>query len=132
MNRRVWTGILAGVLAATVLLGVAGTAYRAGEHHEVVTRTVGDGEVVRVVGGYGWGGGPGFGGFLLFPLLTFLLVFLLFRAFRGGWGPRYRGGGWSGSSRGYGCGPGPGPGRDERFEEQPRRAPASAEEPAEA
>ncbi len=88
MNRRVWTGILAGVLAATVLIGVAGIAYNAGHRAEVVTRTVSDGEVVRVVGGYGygWGHGPG-GGFFLFPLLTVLLVFLLIRAVRGGrWG----------------------------------------------
>lgn len=84
MNRRVWTGILAGVLAATVLLGVARVAYEAGQDREVVTRTVGDGEVVRVIGGYGWGGGHGHGGFFVFPLLlTVLLVFLLVRAFRG-------------------------------------------------
>ena len=107
MNRRVWTGILAGVLAATVILGVAGTAYRIGQNHEVVTRTVGDGEVVRVVGGYGgYGYGHG-GGFILFPLLTILLVFLLFRAARGGF-------------RGYGGGCGPGP--DGPFEERHRRA----------
>jgi hypothetical protein len=109
------TGILAGVLAATVLLGVAGTAYRVGQRSEVVTRTVGDGEVVRVIGGYGgWGPGHG-GGFFLFPLLlTVLLVFLAVRAFRGGWGRGYGGNG------GYGgpCGPGP----DQRFEEQHRRA----------
>ena len=115
MNRRVWTGILAGVLAATVLLGVAGAAYRAGQSSEVVTRTVGDGEVVRVIGGYGgWGYGHG-GGFFFFPLLlTLLLVFLAVRAFRGGWGRGYGGyGGYAGP-----CGPGP----DQRFEEQHRRA----------
>ena len=116
MNRRMWTGILAGVLAATVLLGVAGVAYEAGQRNEVVTRTVGDGEVVRVVGGYGWGyghGGYGHGGFFFFPLLlTGLLVFLLVRAFRGG-GYRGRGGGGYG-----GCGPHPG----DAFEEQHRRA----------
>ena len=120
MNRRVWTGVLAGVLAASVLLGVAGAAYRVGQSHEVVTRTVGDGEVVRVVGGHGWGHGPG-GGFLLFPLLTILLVFLLVRGWRGGDGNGYRG-----------CGPG----RDERFDEAHRRAHdragAGAGEPAEA
>ena len=110
MNRRVWTGILAGVLAATVLLGVAGIAYQAGQDREVVTRTVGDGEVVRVVGGYGWGHGPGHGGFFLFPLLlTGLLVFLVVRAFRGG------GYGYGGYGR---CGPGP----HGSFEEQHRRA----------
>ncbi len=128
MNRRIWTGILAGVLAATVLLGVAGAAYQAGQRHEVVTRTVGDGEVVRVVGGYGWGYGPGWGhgGFFLFPLLlTVLLVFLLVRVFRGGYGGGYRGR-WGG---GYG---GCGPDQDARFEEQHRRAHAGASEPAEA
>jgi hypothetical protein len=115
MNRRIWTGILAGVLAATVILGVAGAAYQVGRHHEVaVTRTVGDGEVVRVVGGYGgWGyGHPG--AFFLFPLLAILVVFLLFRGFRGG----YRGG-WGGG----GCGPGP----NGRFEQYHRRL---HEEPA--
>ena len=115
MNRKVWTGILAGVLAATVLLGVAGAAYRAGQSSEVVTRTVGDGEVVRVIGGYGgWGYGHG-GGFFFFPLLlTLLLVFLAVRAFWGGWGRGYGGyGGYGGP-----CGPGP----DQRFEEQHRRA----------
>ena len=118
MSRRVWTGILAGVLAATVLLGVAGVAYNAGQRAEVVTRTVGDGEVVRVVGGYGWGYGHG-GGFFLFPLLvTVAVVFLLARAFRGGWGGH--------RSYGYGpCGP-------ERFEEQHRRAHAAPSDVAEA
>ncbi|HEX2048942.1 MAG TPA: hypothetical protein VHF27_14365 [Acidimicrobiales bacterium] len=111
MNRRVWTGILAGVLSATVLLGVAGAAYRAGQRSEVVTRVVGDGEVVRVVGGHGWGYGPG-GGFLLFPLLlTVLVVFLLVRAFRGG--------GWGG-------------GHGDWFEERHRRAHAGSTERADA
>lgn len=122
MNRRVWTGILAGVLAATLLLGVASVAYQAGRHDEVVTRTVGDGEVVRVVGG-GYGYGYGHGGFFFFPLLlTVLLVFLLFRAFRGG---GYRRGGWGGYG---GCGPG----RDGRFEEQHRAAHAGPGEAGEA
>ena len=117
MNRRVWTGILAGVLAATVLLGVAGVAYDAGQRTEVVTRTIGDGEVVRVVGGYGWGHGHG-GGFFLFPLLlTGLLVFLLVRAFSGGrWGGGYRG-----------CWPD----HDRGFEERHRRAHAGRDAPRE-
>jgi hypothetical protein len=130
MNRRVWTGILAGVLAATVLLGVAGAAYRAGEHHEVVTRTVGDGEVVRVVGGYGYGGGWGYGhgGFFLFPLLTILLVFLAFRAFRGPW----RGGSARyGYSWGGGCGGGPGGRFEERHREAHERAGAGPPDAAE-
>ena len=119
MNKKVWTGILAGVLAATVLLGVAGAAYQVGRSQEVVTRTVGDGEVVRVVGGYGWGHGHGPGGFFLFPLLlTALVVFLVVRAFRG---PR-----WGGAYGG--CGPDP----DARFEERHRRAHGAPGEPAEA
>ena len=130
MNRRVWTGILAGILAATVLLGVAGIAYEAGQRDEVVTRVAGDGEVVRVVGdryGYGYGGyGHGWGhggGYFLFPLLlTGLLVFLLVRAFRGG-------GGWGG---GYGRGGGGcGPYQGDRFDERHRRA-HDQDEPAEA
>jgi hypothetical protein len=116
MNRRAWTGVVAGVVAAFLLLGVAGTAYEIGQRHEVVTRTVGNGEVVRVVGD-GWGGygHGGFGfGFFLFPLLLIFLVFLAFRGRRGWYGGpgRYWGGG-------YGpCGPGSGGG----FEEQHRRA----------
>jgi hypothetical protein len=85
MGRRVWTGIAAGVLAATVVVGIAGTAYRIGQRDEVVTRTVGEGEVVGVVGGHGWGHGPG-PGFLLFPLAVVAVV-LLVRGRRGpGWG----------------------------------------------
>jgi hypothetical protein len=92
MSRRVWSGILAGVLAAMALLGVAAGAYRLGRHDTVV-RTVRDGEVVRVVG-HGWGYGPG-PGFFLFPLLLLGLVALLL------WGRR----GWGGGHA-Y-CGPGP-------------------------
>ncbi|HTJ73864.1 MAG TPA: hypothetical protein VL337_00730 [Acidimicrobiales bacterium] len=113
MNRRAWTGVIAGVVAAFLLLGVASTAYEIGQRHEVVTRTVGNGEVVRVVGdGWGYGhGGFGFG-FFLFPLLLIFLVFLAFRG-RRGW---YGGGG-------YGpCGPGPGAGEAGSFEERHRRA----------
>ena len=64
MSRRVWTGIAGGSLAALVLISVALGAYRAGQHHEVVTRTVTDGQVVRVVDGgwYGPGAGPWAGG----------------------------------------------------------------------
>jgi hypothetical protein len=101
MSRRVWTGILAGVLAAVVLLGVAGGAYRAGQHHEVVTRTVTDGQAVRVVEGHGWGFWPG-PGIFLFPLLVIGIVFLVSRA------APWRHGRWHGP---YGPGPyGPGPG----------------------
>jgi hypothetical protein len=133
MNRRIWAGVVAGVLAALVVLGVAGAAYRVGEGHEVVTRVVGDGQVVPVVGDYGWGGGHGGGFFFLFPLLLILLVFLLVRGRRRGYGGGYRGG--------WGCGPGDGRGVGEggpaaAFEEQHRRAHDRAgpgpSEPAEA
>jgi hypothetical protein len=94
-NRKVWTGVLAGVLAAGVLLSVGLGAYRAGQRDEVVTRVAGGGEVVRVIDGdRGWGHGPG-PGIILFPLLAIGLVALLVSRGR-------RGGGW--------CGPGPGEG----------------------
>ena len=112
-SRRVWAGVIAGVLAAMVLVGVAAGAYQAGQRHEVVTQVVGDGggaDVVRVVGNHGWGYGPG-PGFFLFPLLLIVLVVLLLRGRRGGWG----GGGWGG-----GCGPGPGP--DAALQDWHRRA----------
>jgi len=101
-NRKVWTGVLAGVLAAGVLLSVAGGAYRAGQRGDVVTRVVGsgsgsgsgDGDVVRVIESDRHGG-PGF---FLFPLLGIgLVVLLVSRGRHGG-----NGGGW--------CGPGPAPG----------------------
>jgi hypothetical protein len=111
MSRRVWTGIVAGVLASAVVLSIGFGAYRAGQRSEVVTRTVGDGEVVRVIDG-GWGHGPG-PGFFLFPLLIVVLVVLLVR------GGRHWHGGWG---RPYGPGPwGPG-GPDPAFEEWHRRA----------
>jgi hypothetical protein len=118
MSRRVWTGIVAGTLAALVALTIALGAYRAGQHSDPATRTVADGEVVRVVDGHGWyGPGPGF---FLFPLLVILLVFLLLR------GRHHWHGGWN---RPYGPGPGPygpgpwGPGStDPAFEEWHRRA----------
>jgi len=97
MNRKVMTGVLAGVLAAGVLLSVGLGAYRAGQRDEVVARVAGDGEVVRVIDDGRWGHGPG-PGFLLFPLLGIgLVVLLVGRGRRGGYG-----GGW--------CGPGPGAG----------------------
>ena len=116
MSRRIWAGVVAGVLAAMVLLAVGVGAYRAGQDHEIVTRTVGDGEVVRVVG-HGWGHGPG-PGFFLFPLFVILLVVLLVRGFR-------RGNGWHGPSwtgPGYGPGPWAHGGPPPAFEEWHRRA----------
>jgi hypothetical protein len=105
MNKKVWTGVLAGVLAAGVLLTVAAGAFRAGQRESVtVTRVAGDGPatdggVVRVIDDGRWGHGPG-PGFLLFPLLGIgLVVLLVSRGRRGGYGGP---GGW--------CGPGPGAG----------------------
>ncbi len=110
MNRRMWTGVAVGVLAATMLVGVAAGAYRAGRHHEV-TRGGGEGEVVRVTGGHGWGYGPG-PGFILFPLLAIGVVALLAAGRRGPYG------GWHP--------PGPGPwarsGAEAAFQEWHRRA----------
>ena len=98
-NKRVWGGVLAGVLAAGLLISVAFGAYRAGERREVVTRVAGDGEVVRVVDGGGhWGYGPG-PGFFLFPLVGIGLVVLLVGRGRRGF---YGGPGGSGYG---GCGP---------------------------
>ena len=96
MNRRILTGVLAGVLAAGVLLSVGLGAYRAGQSDEAVTRVAGDGEVVRVFDGRGYHHGPG-PGFILFPLLGIGLFVLL-----AGRGRRGHGSGW--------CGPGPGAG----------------------
>lgn len=113
MNR-VWTGVVAGVLAAALLLSVGIGAYQAGQDNEVVTRVVTDGsesggEVVRVIGDDGWRHGPG-PGFFLVPLLIILLIFVFARRGRGRWhGHGYgHGPGWH---RGYGPG---GPWADQR------------------
>ena len=101
MSKRMWTGILAGLLGVAALAGVAGIAYNIGRDDRVV-RSVGEGEVTRVVGhgwGHGgWGHGPGFG-FFFFPLLLIGLIALLFWGARGGWGgghrPPWGGGHWA-------------------------------------
>lgn len=115
-NGRVWVGVVAGVLAAMVVVSVAAGAYQAGQRSEPVTQVVGDGGVVgesdgvvRIVGGHGWGHGWGHGpgpGFFLLPLLGIALVVLLLRG-RGGPG------GWN-----RGCGPG---GREEALHDWHRR-----------
>jgi hypothetical protein len=116
MSRRMWTGILAGLLGVIALAGVAGVAYNIGRDDKVV-RTVGDGEVVRVVG-HGWGHGYGPGpGFFLFPLLLFGLIVLLL------WGARGRWGGWGGGGRPpWGGGPWAHGGPEGAFAEWHRRA----------
>jgi len=99
MSRRLWTGLLVGLVAALGLLAVGVGAYHAGEHHAEPVATVGpgsgtattpDGTVVRVVGYDRWRGGPPFG--FLFPLLIIGLIVLLVtgrrRAYWGRpWGP---------------------------------------------
>ena len=112
MSKRLWTGLLAGVLGATALVAVGVGAFHAGQRHEITTvapTTDVAGETVRVVGyGHHWGpgwGGPPFG--FLFPLLIIGLIVLLVagrrRAYWGGrHGYAYGGpGGWGGP-----CGPG--------------------------
>lgn len=106
MNRRIWTGVVAGALAAAVLLTVGIGAYNAGQDDQAVTRVVTDtdGEVIRVVGDHGWRGGPG-PGFFLFPLLLILLVVFVARR-AGGWGGgRWRGPWGYGPAGPYGYGP---------------------------
>jgi len=99
MSRRLWTGLLVGLLAAAGLLAVGVGAYHAGEHHSAPvatvvpgtgTATAPDGTVVHVVGWDRWHGGPPFG--FLFPLLLIGLIVLLIagrrRAYWGhAWGP---------------------------------------------
>lgn len=143
MNRGIWTGVVAGVLAALVLLAVGFTGYQAGRDDEVVTRVV-DGDVVRVVED-GWlrhgpGHGPGFGFFLFVFLAILAVAFVARRAGRGGWhrpgpyGPRGfgaygggPGGGWYGPGGRGAYGPGAGP--EEVFDDWHRRSHERAESP---
>lgn len=122
MGRRMWIAIVGGLLAGLVVLTVALGAYRAGTRHDVVTRAVGDGQVVHVVGpGYGgWGPGPGF---FLIPLFGILLVVLLVRGRRGPWGPGAR----YGYGPGWGCGPAS---REDALKEWHSRAHGEAASPA--
>ena len=86
MTRRMALGIAAGLMAAAVLVGVGMASYRAGMGHRVA-QTVGDGEVVRVIGSHHWG--PPFGLFF-FVLLAGVVLFALSARSRGpyaGWGP---------------------------------------------
>jgi hypothetical protein len=78
MSRRVWTGLLVGLLAATALVAVGAGAYHAGEDRVVTVAPVAGapGETVRVIGYGHWGHwGPPFG--FLFPLLIIGLIVLL-------------------------------------------------------
>ena len=98
MSKRLWTGLLVGVIAAVALVAVGVGAFHAGQSHEITTTVApvvggAPGETVRAVG-YGhwgpWGGGPRFG--FLIPLLFIGLIVLLIagrrRAYWGGpYGP---------------------------------------------
>ena len=115
MSKRMWTGLLIGLLAGLALVGVGVGAYRAGQHDDVTVTAVpgAAGEVVRVVDSGHWRGGPPFG--FLIPLLVIgLIVVLVAGRRRAYWGP-----GWGGP-----CGPGGpgGPGRDAMLAEWHRRA----------
>jgi len=130
MNKRIWVGVLGGLLALSVLAGVAAAAYHVGRHDHVKTVVsngdVTSGQVVHVVGGHwGWGYGPG-PFIFFFPLLIGgLLIALIVSGRRNRpYGP----GRW-----GYGPYGGPGeagPGRPPAaFEEWHRQPHKSAGEP---
>jgi hypothetical protein len=120
MSRRLWTGLLVGLLGAMALVAVGVGAFHAGEHHEITTvaPVVGgaSGETVRVVGYGHWGpwGGPPFG--FLFPLLIIgLIVLLVTGRRRAYWGRPWGPGPWAAGP----CGPG---GRDAALAEWHQRA----------
>lgn len=123
MTRSVTRGIFAGLLAALVLVGVGAAAYRAGAGHDPVVVSSGDGEVVRMVGG--WHHGPPFGLFF-FLLFAGLILFAVFSRRRHGFGPC--GPGWWGP--GDGPGPGGGEGRRAMLAEWHRQAHQSTEPPS--
>lgn len=129
MSRRLWTGLLVGVIAAMALVAVGVGAFHAGQGHEITTvaPVVGGapGETVRVVG-YGhwgpWGGGPHFG--FLFPLLFIGLIVLLFAGRRRAyWGHHWGPGPWGGP-----CGPGGPGGRETMLSDWHRRAHSDPQE----
>jgi hypothetical protein len=116
MSKRLWTGLLVGLLGAMALVAVGVSAFHAGERHSEPVATVvpgatgAGGEIVRVVDYGHWRGGPPFG--FLFPLLIIGIIAVLVagrrRAYWGG-GPGY-------------CGPGWGAGRDGMLADWHRRA----------
>jgi len=116
MSKRLWTGLLVGVLGAMALVAVGVGAFHAGERHSVTTVAPvldATGETVRVVGYGHWGpgGGPPFG--FLFPLLIIgLIVLLVAGRRRAYWDRPYGQGPWGAGPGGWAGGPwGPG-GRD--------------------
>ena len=116
MSKRLWTGLLVGLLSAMALVAVGVGAFHAGERHSEPVATVVPGatgtgsEVVRIVDYGHWRGGPPFG--FLFPLLIIgIIVVLIAGRRRAYWGAG------PGS-----CGPGWGAGRDAMLADWHRRA----------
>ncbi len=106
MDKKVLTGIAAGLIVTATLTMVGLGAYRAGQRSDQTVQVIGEGSAPTLVvprggydGWYGHGHGPGGGGFFLFPLLILGLV-LFFAARRrggcrayggpGGYAPRHR------------------------------------------
>jgi hypothetical protein len=126
MSRRMWTGLLVGLLAAIGLLAVGVGAYHAGERHRQPVATVVPGTgvaapdgTVRVIGYDHWRDGPPFG--FLFPLLFIGLIVLLVTGRRRAYWGRPHGPGWGGPG-GWGGGPGGWGGREAMLADWHRRA----------
>ncbi|HYH49307.1 MAG TPA: hypothetical protein VEG38_07140 [Acidimicrobiia bacterium] len=116
MNKRIWTGLLVGLLAAFALLAVGVGAYHAGENSSEPVATAvpgGPAEVVRIADHGHWRGGPPFG--FLFPLLIIALIAVLVAGRRRAY--------WGGDG-GY-CGPA---GRDAVLADWHRRAHAEQDD----
>ncbi|HEV7685663.1 MAG TPA: hypothetical protein VGQ80_03785 [Acidimicrobiia bacterium] len=138
MSRRMWTGLLVGLLVAIGLVAGGAGAYHAGERDSGPVATVVPGTgvaapdgTVRVIGYDHWRGGPPFG--FPFPLLFIGLIVLLVTGRRRAYwgrphGPWYGPGGWGGPG-------GPEGGRETMLADWHRRAhgePAHPTDPASA
>jgi len=104
MNARGIFGFLTVIVLLAVMAGIGIGAYNAGVNEglaEAARVALAAGESPAVVyppyaGHYGWGGGFGFFGFLLFILGFFLVIGLIRAAFGGGRGGGHGHGGWGG------------------------------------